>query len=113
MPKRNSRIAIRKTLNDDGLELTARFPKDRIYTVHQDGTVLDKTGKGVRVLVRIPIGGTQGHWEVVSSDNSGYGAGLLKFDKRVIVDYDGAFDLPHLVVKVLKQEGYELEWEKA
>jgi len=106
------RITIKKVLRDTGVELTANFPKDRIYTVHQDGTVLDKTNKGVDVRVRIPLGGTLGSWEVASKDNSGYGSGTLTFKKKLIVDYDGAFDLPHLVAKVLKQEGYEFEWDK-
>jgi len=106
------KITIEKQIKDNGVEISAHFPKDRIYTIHQNGSTLDKSGKGVTVVIRIPLGSKVGRWEVISDDEQGYGVGMLCFDKKLITDYDGAFELPHLVEKVLKEDGYELEWEK-
>ena len=42
------KITIEKQIKDNGVELFAHFPKDRIYTIHQNGSTLDKSGKGAR-----------------------------------------------------------------
>jgi len=106
------KIKIKKELRDNGVYLLASFQKERVYTIHQSGEVLDKSKKGVRVMVKIPLAHTKGFWEVASNDGSHGGSGTLTFSRKLVTDYDGAFNLPHLVGKVLKQEGYKLEWEK-
>lgn len=106
------KITIKKELRDNGVYLLASFPKERVYTIHQSGEVLDKSKKGVRVMVKIPLAHTKGFWEVASNDGSHRGSGTLTFNRKLVTDYDGAFNLPHLVGKILKQEGYRIEWEE-
>jgi len=108
----NKSKTLQKIIDHDSVLLRKHFPKDRIYTIHQNGSTLDKSGKGVMVVIKVPLGSKVGRWEVISDDEEGYGVGKLCFDKKLITDYDGAFELPHLVEKVLKEDGYEFEWEK-
>lgn len=106
------KIRIKKELRDNGVYMFANFPKERVYTIHQNGSVLDKSKRGVRVIVKIPLGHHKGFWQVASNDDSHYGSGILTFNRKLVTDYDGAFELPHLAGDMLKQEGYQLEWER-
>lgn len=85
---------ILKTIKGNRIELSAFFPKDRLYTIHQNGSVLDKTGLGVRVVVTIPTESKMGSWEVVNQVSSTYFEGTLTFNGKLVTDYDGAFNLP-------------------
>jgi hypothetical protein len=73
------------------------------------GTILNKYKLGVEGIVKINLDG-QGCWEIISTNDDGYGEGSLYVENMEVVDFDGAFDLPNNIKKILKTLGYALNW---
>ena len=73
------------------------------------GTILNKYKLGVEGVVKINIDGS-GCWEIMSTNDDGYGEGSLFVENMEVVDFDGAFDLPNNIKKILKTLGYALNW---
>jgi hypothetical protein len=62
--------------------------------------------------------GKNGLWRVNISPSTGYGyfehetleiSGGLWFKDKVLVDYDGVYELPKRVIQLIRWHGYELE----
>lgn len=73
------------------------------------GTILKKYKLGVEGVVKINKDG-RGCWEIISTNDDGYGEGSLFVENMEVVDFDGAFDLPNNIKKILKTLGYKLDW---
>jgi hypothetical protein len=83
--------------------------KEMIVEESAGGTILHKYKLGVRGSVRIEKNGN-GCWEIESTNDDGYGEGSLYVENMEVVDFDGAFDLPNNIKKILKTLGYALNW---
>lgn len=53
-----------------------------------------------------------GSWEYMSDeqDSDTYESGGLWFDGRYLASYDGCYELPYMVEKVLRKAGIDLSW---
>jgi hypothetical protein len=83
--------------------------KEMIVEESAGGTILHKYKLGVMGSVRIEKNGN-GCWEIESTNDDGYGEGSLFVENMEVVDFDGAFDLPNNIKKILKTLGYALNW---
>jgi len=83
--------------------------KEMIVEESAGGSILHKYKLGVKGIVKIQKDG-HGCWEIESTNDDGYGEGSLFVENMEVVDFDGAFDLPNNIKKILKTLGYALNW---
>jgi hypothetical protein len=88
---------------------TQTLRKEMIVEESAGGTIIQKYKLGVKGSVRIQKDGS-GCWEIESTNDDGYGEGSLFLENMEVVDFDGAFDLPNNIKKILKTLGYKLDW---
>jgi len=96
-------------LSDCTICATQTLKNEMVIEESAGGTILRKYKRGVKGTVKIGIDG-KGCWEIESTNDDGYGEGSLFVENMEVVDFDGAFDLPNNIKKILKTLGYKLDW---
>jgi hypothetical protein len=95
--------------NFGAVEARQFFPKDSVVDVSASGDILGKYQEGVDAFIEIGSDG-YGSWEISSRNDDGYGSGALIVEGNIVVDSDGAFDLPGRIKEMLKNLGYTIGW---
>lgn len=94
-------------------------PKARLSVVSQSGATLDKANEGAKFTLQFRNDPDEkryilASWEVESDDATIYAEGSITIDcKRKgimgeVIDFDGAFELPHEIVQRLFMLGYDV-----
>lgn len=93
------------------IRITQRyFPQSDATQIHQNGSPLTASSKGVEVVLRVRENCIAPHCsEIISGEH--YAAIGLTFDGKVLIDYDGVFFLPSEVGEMLKDADYEVPKE--
>jgi hypothetical protein len=92
-------------------------PEARVSIVSQSGHTLDKADMGASFTLHFRTTEEARYimasWEVESDDSSIYEEGSITIDcssrglMGKVIDYDGAFELPHQIVERLTALGYD------
>lgn len=100
--------------------ITWHDPDAQLSVVSQSGHTLDRASKGATFTLTFRIDDQDpryisASWEVESDDATIYGEGSITIDCKhkgimgEVVDFDGAFELPHQIIDRLGALGYNVE----
>jgi len=98
-----------KRFGSGTIEARQHFAKDRVVDVDSSGGIIEEYKSGVDAYIEIGSEGI-GSWEVASTNDDGYGSGSLCIEGKLVVDFDGAHDLPWRIKDMLKALGYKIGW---